>query len=273
MKDGISKNEDMLELERRRLAEQVTESVEKNLTKRYTWLAIIVSFLIGGGVATIVDKLTENAQKKLLKTELVLEQVDSLLKKGKKSVEDLNNLSNDLNEQTTKVNEDLEILKQARESYVRNLTESLQGIEQLELRVNDLVKAVNTLAKNKDIKRIEEIVPDKKINVQSTLKRATLSNYTIYLHYSQNNEKSIVEDLRKYLHNMGYVMPPIRKVDYNVRDIRYYHDENHEEAVNIKNNVIEFLSQKNIDMDLKTTYFGKQYPDVRKGNIEVWLYF
>ena len=62
MSNNFSEN-DKIELERRRLIENVSESVESTLRKRYTWLAIIVSFLIGSGVTATVVSLTSGVQK------------------------------------------------------------------------------------------------------------------------------------------------------------------------------------------------------------------
>ena len=46
MTEALNEN-DKSELERRRMAEAVAKSVEETLKKRYTWLAIVVSFLLG----------------------------------------------------------------------------------------------------------------------------------------------------------------------------------------------------------------------------------
>jgi len=254
------------------------------LTKKYTWLAIIVSFLIGGGVATVVNQLTENAKKKLLKTEIVLEEADTLLKNGKRKIKDLNNLSKSINEKTMKTNEELEILNQVREKYSNNIIKSFETINQLEIKINNLTKIINSLTTEKEIRNsnnltIENIKFKKAIlsslpetDIYSTIENIKLGNYTVYIHYSQQNKRDIISNIHDYLQKKGYITPNIRKVIYKINDIRYFYKKDYNEALKIKKEIIKYLSQKNININLKITYFGNEYPNMRKGTIEIWLF-
>ena len=116
MPNNLSEN-DKTELERRRLIENVTNSVESTLRKRYTWLAIIVSFLIGSGVTATVISLTSGVQKKLIETEL-------LLTKSKKSLEEVDNLSSGVKEKYKNIDRDLSGLYEGKKTFIDRLSET-----------------------------------------------------------------------------------------------------------------------------------------------------
>lgn len=269
MAEGMS-NEDKLELERRRMTDEVTESVEKSLRKRYTWLAIIVSFMIGGGVATIIDNLTASAQKKLFDTERALDEIQVLLKTGRASIDSLK----DMSEKSRQVKEDLESLNQARESSFSAAEASLEEIEKLKPRVEELINAVNKLAKKEQISDIQ-LASSKSPsnNVQAALQRTKLGRYGIFLHYSNEENREIMNKLSLFLKNRGYIVPRIQVVNYRVRDIRYYHSEDMGVTEYVQQSVNDFFKSQNMkEIPLKIKNLGKEYPRIKRGTIEVWLY-
>jgi hypothetical protein len=79
MNESLYENEKS-ELERRRLAEAVAKSVEDTLKKRYTWLAIVVSFLLGGGAVFATNQLIKPAERMLTRHEILLSQAEKCRK-------------------------------------------------------------------------------------------------------------------------------------------------------------------------------------------------
>lgn len=70
---------DQEELQRRRLSEDVYKSVEETLKRRYTWLAIVISFVLGGGVVLATNQLTKSATNTLTRHQVLLEQAENAL--------------------------------------------------------------------------------------------------------------------------------------------------------------------------------------------------
>jgi hypothetical protein len=141
--------------------------------------------------------------------------------------------------------------------------------------LQELTKVVNELIdKNTKTKDIGKIALTKDDSKQIAQQKLELSRYTVYLHYSNPDDKSIVEELEKYLKNLGYVIPGIQKVTDKARDIRYFHDEDKDAANTLKKHVIKYFTSKKIAQDIKLPIknLGASYPDVRAGLIEVWLY-
>ncbi len=260
----ISK-EDILELEKRRLIDSVTESVEKTLRKRYTWLAIIISFMIGGGVATAVISLTSSAQKKLIETEVFLER-------ARKSVDSIDDISTSVKEKYENLNKDLDGLFAGKDNTLGILNETIDKINKIETRLNEMTTVINSISNNDSVKLPKKI----DVGVNNTIEKIELSKYTIYPHYfsKEGKDKEIIVKLTNFLRDKGYIVPEYRKVKYQVRDIRYYHDVDKEGVSSLKNNVSEFLKAHDLDnIKLNVKDFGASYDNVRKGVIELWLYF
>lgn len=267
--------DDERELERRRLVEEVTESIERTLKKRYTWLAIIMSFLIGGGVAIIVNGLTAAAREKLVKTQIFLEDIDELLKTGKNSIRNLQALSNTMDEEAAKIKKELESVNEARQSLRENLSASLTEISALEKRVDSLIKAVEEIRDKGEIQGIDLPVVSKASKVQKTIERTKLAEYTIFLHYSfsHRQDKPEIVKLAEFLKEKGYIVPGIEAVDGENRDIRYFKDEDLEGVENLKKTVEDYFEYRlNNKIKLDILNLKEKYPNIRKGTIELWLY-
>lgn len=274
MNENLS-SDDAYELERRRLVEEVTESVEKTLKKRYTWLAILISFLIGGGVGVIVNGLTEAARDKLVRAQVNLEKIDELIKKGSASIENVQRLSDTIDEESSKVDKEIKSINEAKDTLRTNLSASLEEISILESRVESLIKAIEKISIQGDIKGIKLPSTTTESGVRKTIERTKLAEYTIFMHYSyaHKQDKPEIEKLATALKEKGYIVAGIEAVDGEVRDIRYFKDEDADAANELSKFVEEYLKTRlDIPIDLATFNLQKNYPKIRKGTIELWLY-
>jgi uncharacterized phage infection (PIP) family protein YhgE len=268
MDDELSKD-DMLELQRRRMAEQVQEDVEKTLRKRYSWLAIIVSFLIGGGVIMGITTLSKDAQKKIFETEILLER-------SKKTVLDADNISKDAKEKFEKFDKELAGAFAGKEAVVTNLKQITSQIEKLDTKVNKLVSQLNISLEKQNLPKISPSIDDK-TQVKKLQEQISLSKLTVYLQYYDEQNKNQMEQIRNLLIQKGYAVPKVELIKHHripYRDIRYFHDDEEGEAQQLKADVEEFLTQNkypNIKFDLQNR--SKAYPNVQKGIIELWIYF
>lgn len=280
MADQINNNE-KLELERRRLTESVTQAVEQTLRWRYTWLAIVVSFLIGGGVATTIINLTEKANTTLDETKAYLKIAQESLQKANEKANQVVERASELDRQFAKAEQELntkldklhkevDALMEGKEGFRKNLMETLEELQKITQRVERLTAAVNKLRGVKTAPAAE-LAP---AELRAALERVNLSKYTVYLQYGRAQDKPIVKELAEYLRKQGYVVPGIELVAYEIRDIRYYHRENKQAVDRLWEDVQTFLKDHDIEpFSLRPNYLGDAYPDMRQGIIELWIYF
>jgi len=99
--------------------------------------------------------------------------------------------------------------------------------------------------------------------------------YTIYLHYSSEEKKELMEALADSLKNSGFGVVGIERVDYQNSDVRYFHKEDKAGALLLKNHLTQFITPlinlKNTNIKIKN--LSRLYPNARKGAIELWLNF
>lgn len=271
MNEPLSEHEKS-ELERRRMADAVAKSVEETLKKRYTWLAIVVSFLLGGGAVLAMNQLTKPAERMLTRHEILLDEAEKSLAEVKKMTDSARERLDGFGETIAEFNNDILSVSEGKQSLNRRLIETLEEVKRITQRVDNLTESVHLLSQGKNV----SIQPSKDTtqSVSYTLDKARLSQYTIYVHYKNEKDKSIVSEVTDYLRELGYTVPKIRRVDYKVNDIRYYHGKDMDAASDLQTNVIKFLKSKNvINVELSPKYFGDRYSNVREGVIELWLNF
>jgi len=97
--------------------------------------------------------------------------------------------------------------------------------------------------------------------------------YIIYLHYAGEDKKELMEALADSLKNSGFGVLGVERVDYQKSDVRYFHKEDKAGALLLKNYLTRFMAPlvnlKNADIKIKN--LSRQYPNARKGAIELWL--
>lgn len=260
------------ELERRRMAEAVAKSVEDALKKRYTWLAIVVSFLLGGGAVLATNQLTKPAERMLTRHEILLSQAEKSLDEVSKLTNSARQRLDGFGKTIDEFNREIIGVSEGKQSLNQRLIETLEEVKRIAQSVDNLKESVRLLSQGQKI----SILPSKDTtqSVSDTLHKARLSQYSIYIHYQNEKDKPIISEVANHLRDLGYSVPKIRQVDYKVNDIRYYHDKDIDGASNLQNDVIEFLKSKNVvSTDLNPKYFGDRYSNVREGVIELWLNF
>ena len=94
----------------------------------------------------------------------------------------------------------------------------------------------------------------------------------IFLHYQDRADTQLLDSLISDLLAKGYRVPGRQLVTQPTQgDIRYYHDEDLPAVRQVANLVEHFLSENGHPLTLKPFDLGKQYPNIPKGIIEVWL--
>jgi hypothetical protein len=100
-------------------------------------------------------------------------------------------------------------------------------------------------------------------------------SYMVSLHYTSDKNRELMEDLAVLLKMEGFDILGIEKVEYQNRDIRYFHDEDKPSALLLKkiSNRI-FTRRMNIeDINIKIKNLSKKYTKARKRALELWVNF
>lgn len=273
--------DDEFELTRRRLVEEVTESVETTLKKRYTWLAVLVSFLIGGGVVAITDNFTkgirDKVQEQVVRAKVKLEDVDKLIDRNRVSLDKVQQLSNEIDTESKDIKNQIISLNEARSSAVKNLSDSLEQIKKLDDKVKSITVAMEKLQKSGNIKELKLPSITSDASVIQTIEKTKLSEYTVFIHYSyaHKQDKPEIQKLANYLKEKGYIVPGIQAVDGEDRDIRYFQDGDAKAASELGKTVSKYFKDHlDVQIKLKPLNLYERYKErnIRKGTIELWLY-
>jgi hypothetical protein len=99
--------------------------------------------------------------------------------------------------------------------------------------------------------------------------------YTVYLHYSDEKNKKMMEEFAIFLRNKGFKVYGITLVNYENRDIRYFHSRDKSGAFIFKKYLIQFITSythfKNTK--IKIINLSHKYPNAKKGALELWVRF
>ena len=101
------------------------------------------------------------------------------------------------------------------------------------------------------------------------------SRYTVYLHYSNEKNKNLMEELAFFLKNLEFDVKGIERFNYNNRDIRYFHGKDKLGAILLKKYLTQFInSYTNFkDTNIKILNLSRKYPNAKKGALEAWGIF
>ena len=123
---------------------------------------------------------------------------------------------------------------------------------------------------------------DYKLSTSSHVKKTKLNtdqnnpkdqSYMVSLHYTRDENREIVEELAILLKTEGFDILGIKKVDYQYRDIRYFHDEDKPGALfleKVANRLFTRLMSIE-DTHIKIKNLSNEYTNVRKGALELWV--
>ena len=99
--------------------------------------------------------------------------------------------------------------------------------------------------------------------------------YLVYLHYSDIENKKLIENFSAFLEKNGFEVSGIQKVNYKNQDIRFFHDQDRKGALLLKKHLTGFIqSVKTIkESNIKIINLSRKYPEAQKGLLEVWVDF
>ena len=289
--------EDKYELERRRLADAVSESVEKELKKRYSWIGIALAVAAFVGGATIIRGLTKDleVQIELGKTTLTeiktnatasADEANKLAAQTHTMLDGLDDQLAQISGQVTERASEIDQLFASKKSTLDNLSQTSQQLEDFGKRLDNLTSIVESLAKqssadtSKEVTATLDALKQQQINlakaVTVTSDQIQRSQYSIYVHYLKRDEtgKNVGAELSDYLAKNGYLIPDVREVDQKTRSVRYFFPEDRSGAEAIVQATDDFWRARgrpdiHLEIQNLTDFPGKK---PRPGVIEVWFY-
>jgi hypothetical protein len=271
---------DSMQTEIRRLASpyedalsyRVFKTTKKRLFVYFTaWISIITAALaffgfnawdkiISGATQLAVANFSKQVQPQLMKN--VNEHIQADLERLSKKIEDKYN----------EVDKELSGVFQGKVTLNNRIIETLKDVELLTRRVEKLAESVDSLSKGQSVS--VETKTDYSSAIGKTLDKAKLSQYTIFVHFHDEKDKIPASKIAEQLKELGYSVPSLRKVEFKVNDIRYYHMSDKEAAFQLEKDILRFLNEQNITkVELSPEYFGDRYQYVKQGVIELWLSF
>ena len=115
----------------------------------------------------------------------------------------------------------------------------------------------------------------KKTKLNTVQNNPKYQSYIVSLHYTSDENSEIMEELAILLKMEGFDILGIEKVDYQYRNIRYFHNEDKPGALFLQkiSNMI-FTRLMNIeDINIKIKNLSEKYTNARKGALELWVNF
>ncbi|MFZ0483396.1 MAG: hypothetical protein WAL93_08415 [Desulfobacterales bacterium] len=227
------------------LVNTLSKSVALSLKKRFAWLWLLAGLLIGVSVTLLIislawektDKIPVISEPLLEKTDKISVTSETLLKKTDVVMSDLQKINSDL----TKLTETVNSLKE--KTKIGDTPPSSSKIE-----------------------------PTGSNEPQDMIQH---NKYTVYLHYSDIENKKLIEDFSAFLEKNGFEVSGIQQVNYKNQDIRFFHDQDRKGALLLKKRLTAFFqSVKNLNASkIKVINLSRKYPGAQKGLLEVWVNF
>lgn len=138
--------------------------------------------------------------------------------------------------------------------------------------LEDKFKGTEVLKPQSDAK---SILPSKieKAELARTQNEENPSRYKVYLHYSTQKNKDLIKKLSVFLGKYGFRIQDSERVKYNNKDIRYFHDEDREGALLLKDCLAQFTHHTSSlkGTDIKIRNLGARYPNAKRGALELWI--
>ena len=162
------------------------------------------------------------------------------------------------------------------ETLLKKTDVVMSDLQKINSDITKLTETVNALNEKPKIDNTpppsSKIKPTELNEPQHTLQH---KKYTIYLHYSDINNKTLMENFAAFLEDNGFEVSGIQKVNYKRQDIRFFHNQDKEGALLLKKHLTGFFqSVKDLnESKIKVINLSRKYPGAQKGLLEVWVNF
>jgi hypothetical protein len=151
---------------------------------------------------------------------------------------------------------------------------TISELQQKKSNVAQLTHAANMLNEEKQTDHNPLTLPHfEKIELNMLQDRIQSGRYTVYLHYTNEKNKKLMEEIGILLKNEGIGVLGIERVNYRNNDIRYFHKEDKAGALLLQKYSSKFITPyMNLeDINIKIVDLSRKYPNARKGMLELWV--
>lgn len=161
----------------------------------------------------------------------------------------------------------------------QNPKHSHETTSELQQRHPDVIRSIATLNPMSEEKPVDDkstaSIHVKKIKLNESEDEIKHRSYIIYLHYTSEKHKKLMEAIAASLKKKGFRVLGIEKVDYQNSDIRYFHSKDRAGALILKKYLTQFIISFDnlIDTNIKIKNLNQKYPNAKNGLIELWLNF
>ena len=154
--------------------------------------------------------------------------------------------------------------------------ETISELQQKKSTVAPLPQAATLLNEEKQTDHNPLTAPHfEKIELNMPQDTIPSAQYTVYLHYTNEKNKKLMEEMGMLLKNEGMGVLGIERVDYRNNDIRYFHKEDKAGALLLQKYSSKFIPPyMNLeDTNIKIIDLSQKYPNAQKGALELWVNF
>lgn len=123
-------DENEKELERRRLTDEVRQTVERELKKRYSWIGLILAVVMGSLITLLVRQSLSGAEVQLKVTEKLSERVNDQLVDLEQRAKSLGQHLADVTEQSLRFSDDLRTQINEQNNVVAGLNTSIIALQE-----------------------------------------------------------------------------------------------------------------------------------------------
>lgn len=214
--------------EHERLVRDISNKIEDELKKKYTWISILVATLLGGGMYSAFNVTVNNAEsranearEKVIRAEAQIDTVRSIVDKEREKFELLIKESKDeqdrLSIQFASISSKLDEIRGSlgsiekkyadlgsREVEVFNLKKLIEDRESEMIRIIDQIgslKQIVDFGQNGKLKEVRNIA-------QMSVEKMDKSKYSIFIHYRKegNISSEYAKNVGEVLRSQGYVV-------------------------------------------------------------------
>jgi hypothetical protein len=263
---------------------------------RYTGLALVFSFLMGSGIATVVNNLLEGTKETLAKARTLLSEMSEQAEETKKltvnSKEQLRALSDEISELKRQADEKSKAIDDALAKSGVNLTfvsDINTQLVSLTSRLDDFGKTLTDLVRQQnqagsipatDYSRIAGALTanDKTLqqissDLQTTAGRIALSVNSVFVQFFSQaaDGRKVASDIADELKTSGFVIPGIERVAKPYNEIRFFYPEDKDGADALKKAVDASLAAHGLGTKMKVVPLTDYPIKPRQGVLELWL--
>ena len=307
---GEMEDKDRTELFSRRIAEDVSKSVEASLRRRYSWIGLITAFILGGLGYGLITAVVRDASDSVSRSQILLDNVEKqLVKVDKRTGDKLAELDQFVHTSETRLKtlddqiestaksvethmQTVDALLSSRQRDLENLGSTAQRIEDLTAQVADLNKVVAQMARGMEASGPSDTQPaeytaalsrqtgqiaELREQTKDVVQRIKTSRISVYVHFPQAKDYPAgrAENVAQQLESLGYSVPDIRRVA-NVRSlnqVRFYYEEDRAAAEQLAldtSQALKELGNEEVAVEARDLTGWKELKPPR-GVVELWL--